>query len=418
MARRIRKFFSSLGPGLVTGLSDDDPAGVAAYSIAGAKQGYSLLWTMLFMLPLMIALQEMSARIGALTGCGLTGNLKRHYPASILIVAAVTIVAANTFNIGADIYGMAGALNLILPVPIEALAAVTSIVVVVLTIVLSYRQISTLFKWLSFPFFGYVFAFFLVHVSWSDVLRATLIPSIHLNKQFLTILFAVLGTTISPYLYFWQASEEAEEVRMRNPRLRVCKVRQDDARSMRDIRFDTTIGMIFSNLVSFFIMALAAAVLFRAGAGGTLTTLRDAASALRPLAGPYAYLLFTLGILGSGLLSIPVLAGSAAYVLAELFNWKGSLDDTFSQAKHFYGAIILSVAIGLMIPLLGITPIQALFYSGILNGIISPLLILLLIHMSNNHVIIGTNRSHRSVRYLGYAGFIVMMTGTLFIFIA
>ncbi len=411
-----RKFWKSLGSGFVTGASDDDPSAIMAYAQAGARYGNSLLWTLLFSLPFMIAFQEMSARIGALSGCGLAGNIKRHYPVWLLIIIAVIIVVTNTLNVGANIYGMAGALNLLLPFPIEALAVVLSAIVLIMAIALRYEQITRIFKWLAISLFAYVFAFMLVKADLRDVIYHTVIPTFQFNKQFLIMLFAVVGTTLSPYLYFWQASEEAEDVRQKRPRLRICKFRAVSPRSLRRIEWDVKFGMIFSNIISFFIMALTAATLFSAGAGG-IETLREAAAALEPLAGEYAYLLFTAGILGAGLLSIPVLAGSIGYVLSELMDWRGSLDKKFFDAKEFYIAITLSVIVGLLIPFLGITPVQALFYTAVLNGLISPILILMILHMSSNPNIVGPYVTKRAGHTLGHIGFLIMLAGSIFVLI-
>jgi NRAMP (natural resistance-associated macrophage protein)-like metal ion transporter len=408
--------WKSLGSGLITGASDDDPSAIATYTIAGARFGNSMLWTLLFSLPFMIVFQEMSARIGALSGCGLAGNIKRHYPVWLLIIISSIIVATNTLNVGANIYGMAGALNLLLPIPIEALAIILSAVVLILSIVLRYDQITSIFKWLAITLFAYVFAFFAIHVNWGDVFTHTIIPSFISSKAFVITLFAVIGTTISPYLFFWQASEEAEDVRMGRPQIKVCKFRPINPREFHRIEWDVKAGMIFSNVISFFIMALTAATLFRAGVTN-IETLREAAAALQPLAGEYAYLLFTAGIIGVGLLSIPVLAGSVGYVLSELMGWRGSLNKTFLQAKEFYLAIVLSVIVGLLIPFLGISPVQALFYTAVLNGLISPILIMMLLHMSSNPNIVGPHVTRRPSHIIGLIGFFLMLAGSAIVLI-
>ncbi len=414
MLTGVKKIWKKLGSGLITGASDDDPSAIMAYTQAGSQYGNSMLWTLLFSLPFMIAFQEMAARIGALSGCGLAGNIKRHYPKLLLAIIAGIIVITNTLNVGANLYGMAGALNLLLPIPVEALAILLSAVVLILSITLRYEQITHIFKWLAISLFAYVFAFFSVHANWGDIITHTLIPSIQPSRQFFIMLFAVVGTTLSPYLYFWQASEEAEDVRLNRPQIKVCKFRSVNPREFRRIEWDVRAGMIFSNVISFFIMALTAATLFRAGAGN-IETLREAAEALQPLAGEYAFLLFTAGILGVGLLSIPVLASSVGYVLAELMGWRGSLDRTFLQAKEFYLAIVLSVVVGLLIPFLGISPVQALFYVAVLNGLICPILILMLLHMSSNPNIVGPHVTRLSGHVLGHVGFFLMLAGSVFV---
>lgn len=414
---RLKKFWQSLGPGLITGASDDDPSAIATYAMAGARFGNSMLWTLLFSLPFMVAFQEMAARIGALSGCGLAGNIKRHYPTWLLASIATIIVITNTLNVGANVYGMAGALNLLLPLPIGILAVAMSVLVITICIVLRYDQITSIFKWLSLSLFAYVFAFFTVHANWANITYHTLIPTFGHTREFVIMMFAVVGTTLSPYLYFWQASEEAEDVRFHRPHLKVCKFRPINDQEFGRIEKDVKIGMVFSNVISFFIMALTAATLFSAGANH-IETLREAAQALEPLAGEYAFLLFTLGMLGVGLLSIPVLAGSIGYVLSELMNWRGSLDKTFWQAKEFYLAIIGSVVLGLLIPLIGITPIQALFYTAVLNGLISPILILLLLHMSSNPSIVGPHTTKPAGHWIGHLGFWIMLAGSIFVLIA
>jgi len=412
--KKVLHFWKSLGSGFITGAVDDDPSAITAYTVAGSRYGNSMLWTLMFTLPFMVTFQEMAARIGALSGCGLTGNIKRHYPLVLLIFIAGIIVITNVLNIGANIYGMAGALNLLLPVPVEVLAILLSAVVLVMSITLSYEQISRMFKWLAVSLFAYVFAFFLVQTDWGDILAHTLIPTFHADRGFLITLFAVVGTTLSPYLYFWQASEEAEDVRLNRPHLKVCKFRPVGSGAFKRIELDVKFGMIFSNVISFFIMALTAATLYHSGAGN-IETLREAAEALKPLAGEYAYLLFTLGILGVGLMSIPVLAGSVGYVLAELMGWRGSLNKTFGQAREFYVAMIISVIVGLLIPFVGITPIQALFYTAVLNGLISPILIMVLLHMSGNPNIVGPHVTRPWGRALGHIGLFVMLAGSLFV---
>lgn len=417
MLRKIKRFWKSLGPGLITGASDDDPSGITTYTLAGVRYGYSLLWTLLFTLPFMIAFQEMSARIGALSGCGLAGNIKRHYPAWLLVIISAIIVVTNTLNVGANIYGMAGALNLLLPIPVQALAIALSAVVLMLSILLTYQQIIHLFKWLALTLFAYVLAFVFIHADWGSMLRNTLIPTIYWDRDFLIMLFAVVGTTLSPYLYFWQASEEAEDVRQKHPLIRVCRFRPVSMTTFNRIEWDVKLGMIFSNVISFFIMALAATTLFHAGIAN-IETLREAAEALKPLAGEYAYLLFTAGILGVGLLSIPVLAGSVGYVLSELMGWRGGFDASFTNAKKFYIAIILAVVAGLLIPFFGITPVQALFYTAVLNGLISPILIVLLLHMSNNPNIVGPHITSRRNYYLGHAGLFLMLAGSIYVLVS
>lgn len=405
-----------MGPGLITGAADDEPSAIATYSIAGAKFGYRFLWVALFSLPFMIAIQEMSARIGRISNRGLAGNMKKFYPRWLMFLIAVLIVGANTINIGADMSGMSQALAMIAPFPEKITAIVMTLVILAIIILLPYKKIFTIFKWLSLSLFAYIFATFTIRQNWSEILYHTLIPNIALNKDFLLVLTAFLGTTLSPYLYFWQANQEVEEkvIEQCKPG-RVCRLRPATEEDLKSLKFDTRMGMTFSNVITFFIIALVASTLFRAGIHN-IETLRDAAEALKPLAGEYSYLLFTLGIISSGFLAIPVLAGSAAYVIAEVFGWSEGLNKSFTKAKEFYGVVMASAIIGLLIPLLGFHPIKALFYTSILYGIIAPLLILMVIHMANNKKVVGKHTNSHALNILGYTTFLIMAFFAILIF--
>lgn len=417
MASKLKAFWKLLGPGLVTGVSGDDPSGITTYAIAGARYGAMPLWLLLYVLPFMIAIQNMCARIGALSGCGLAGNIRKHYPAWLLAPVAIIIVLTNTFNVGANIYGMAGAVNLMVPVDVRILAVLMAVFVINMVVVLRYRQIAALFKWFAMSLFVYGATLAMVDVSWRDVVLHTLIPTVAPDREMLLVMFAILGTTISPYMFFWQASQEAEEARQDRPGLKVCKFHVVHHRGMlAEVGRDIKIGMIVSNLISFFIIALAASTIF--GTGGDIETLRDAATALEPLAGSYASLLFTIGLVGAGLLAIPVLAGSAAYVVAEVMGWPASLDKPFNRARQFYLVMVASVAVGILLPFVGITPVQALFWTAILNGIAAPVFIMLIIHMANNPAIVGPHRSHAIVHSLGVATLFFMLTGALFVILS
>lgn len=414
MRARIAKFWKSLGPGLVTGVSGDDPSGITTYSIAGARYGATTLWLLFYVLPFMIALQNMCARIGALSGCGLAGNIRRYYSKWLLVPIAVLIVATNTFNVGANVYGMAGALNLLVPVDVRVLAVLMAAFIIFAVIVLKYRQIASLFKWFALSLLVYGVALFFVDAAWRDLLVHTLIPTIAPDREILLVMFAVLGTTISPYMFFWQASQEAEEVHQEHPGIRVCKFRVVHRGLLAEVSQDIRAGMVISNIISFFIVALAASTLFSAGMHN-IGTLRDAAEALEPLAGRFASLIFTVGLMGSGLLAIPVLAGSAAYVVAELMGWPASLDKPFNRARQFYLVMAASVAVGIVLPLFGISPVQALFWTAILNGLAAPPLIMLVVHMANNPKIVGPHRSHAIIHSLGIAALFFMLTGALYV---
>ncbi len=399
----------------MTGVSGDDPSGIATYSIAGARYGAMPLWLLLYVLPFMIAIQSMCARIGKLSGCGLAGNIRRHYSVWVLVPVALLIVFVNTFNVGANIYGMAGAINLIVPIDVRLLAVITALVVIGMVIFLRYSQIAGLFKWFAMSLFVYGFALALVDVDWRNVIIHTLIPTVAPDKDLLILMFAMLGTTISPYMFFWQASQEAEETRQEQPHLRVCKFHIVHHRGeLAEVTRDIKVGMVVSNIISFFIIALTASTLYGTE-NGSIETLRDAAAALEPLAGHYAVWLFTIGLVAAGLLAIPVLAGSAAYVVAELMGWPASLDKPFNRARQFYLVMIASICIGILLPFIGITPLQALYWTAILNGIAAPFFIMLVVHMANNPHIVGPHRSHALIHSLGVAALFFMLTGAFFI---
>lgn len=414
---KLRRLWKSLGPGLITGMADDDGSGILTYSIAGARFGPANLWILFYILPFMIAVQEMCARIGALSGCGLAGNIKRYYPLWLLVPAALSLLAANIFNIGADIYGMAGAVDLLIPLDIRLMAVLMSACIVVLVITLRYRQIEQIFKWLALTLGVYVAALIVVRPDWLSLLWHTLIPTLRPDRELLLVTFAMLGTTISPYLFFWQASQEAEDVRQDRPTLRICKYRAVRRGMLANVDRDTRIGMVASNLVAFCIVGLTASVLYAAGVRD-IVTLRDAAEALRPLAGQYAFILFALGLIGSGLLAVPVLAGSAAYVVAELMGWPASLDKPFNRARQFYLVMVIAVAFGIVLPFFGITPVQALYWSAIINGLIAPLLIMLIVHMASNPAIVGPHQSRGIIHALGIGTLFFLLTGSIYVLIS
>lgn len=408
---KIKKFWKSLGPGLITGASDDDPSGIVTYSIAGAKYGFATLWTMIFILPLMIVVQEMCARIGLSSSCGLAGNIKRHYSKFLLVFIATLILISNVFNIGADIYGMAAGIELLMPGSAKIWSFFIVFLMIWMIIKLPYKKIVDIFKWLAISLLAYVVAGVMFINNWSDVIAMSFIPQFYGKYDYLLVVMAIFGTTISPYLAFWQASEEAEEERIKRGNENgkfVCEFRTVTKNELRRAMEDTRVGMAFSNLVGFFIIALTGSVLFNAGIHN-IETVQDAAQALRPLAGDYAYILFTLGLISAGLLTIPILAGSSAYVLAEIFNWKASLDRPFSKAKEFYIVIVIATAFGLIMPYLGIGPIQALFWTAIIHAIVAPFLILTLIHMANNPAIVGPNTNKKSSNYIAYGTFAIML---------
>ena len=397
-----------MGPGLITGASDDEPSGIATYTIAGAKFGLASLWMALFTLPLMIAIQEMSARIGRVSNQGLAGNMKKHYPRWLLFSIAFMIVVVNTINIGADMSGMAQSVALILPFPEKITAIIMTVVILLLTVLLPYQKIFNIFKWLALSLFVYVLAIFTVHENWPEILKNLVVPKILFTKEFFIMMTAFFGTTIAPYLFFWQANQEVEEkiIHQCKPG-RVCHLKPVTDEELNNVRIDTRVGMTFSNLITFCIIILTSSTLFKAGLHN-VETLKDAAEALKPIAGEYSYLLFTIGIISSGFLAIPILAGSAAYVIAETFGWSQGLNKTFTKAKEFYGVIIASTLIGLIIPLLGFHPVKALFYTAILYGLISPIVIAMIIHMANNPNIMGQHVNSRGMNLIGRFTLIIM----------
>lgn len=411
--KKIIKLWRGLGPGLVTGASDDDPSGLVTYSIAGARFGNSGLWTMLYLLPFMTALQEMSARVGISSSCGLAGNIKRHYPKILLVLIALAILISNIFNIGANIAGMAGAIDLLLPGYHKIAGFFIVLLILPLIVFLSYRKIAAIFKWLALSLLAYVAAGFIAIDNWPATIANLLIPSLNFSKEYAIMLFAIIGTTISPYLVVWQASEEAEEKKLDSSRKTlVCKFRPVRKAELISAGTDTRFGMFFSNFIAFFVIALTSSVLFRAGIND-IETIEQAASALLPLAGKYAYFLFTLGIVSSGLLAIPVLAGSSAYVIAETFDWPASLDRPFHKARKFYLIVAASTILGFLMIFSGISPIRALFLTAILHGLVSPFLLSVLIHMANNSKIVGANKTGFWGNFLGYGAVVLTAAGSI-----
>ncbi|HXK40959.1 MAG TPA: divalent metal cation transporter [Candidatus Paceibacterota bacterium] len=420
MPSKLKKLWKSLGPGLITGASDDDPSGIVTYAAAGARLGLSAIWTMLYTLPLMITIQEMSARIGISSSCGLTGNIKRYYSKTLLFFISTLIIVSNTFNIGADVYGMASAVELLTPQSTTLLSWLIVVLILILIIILPYRKIVMIFKWLAISLFAYVIAGLMVVDNWPSILKQLLIPTLPFNKEGLLMIVAIFGTTISPYLAFWQASEEAEEKKIQNNtdgKPLICEYRIVTRNELRRTVSDTRIGMFFSNFIGFFIIALTASVLFSAGIHN-IETVKDAAEALRPLAGDYAYILFTLGIISAGLLAIPILAGSSAYVMSEIFGWSSGLDRPFSKAKEFYVIIIISTVVGMAIPYFGISAVKALIWTSIIHGIVAPFLIATLLHMANNPAIVGPNVNKKTSNFIGYLTLVIMSLAIIVLFIA
>ena len=379
----IKRFLKILGPGLITGSSDDDPSGIATYSQAGAKFGLATLWTALITFPLMAAIQEMCARIGIVTSTGLTSNIRNNYPKSVLYLMILFTFPAVILNIGADIAGMGAVANLIFPsIPSYFFTIGFTGILMIMIIYLPYGKISAILKYLCAFLLLYLIVPFLTKQDWNEISKHTFIPTIKFNKEFISILVAILGTTISPYLFFWQATMEAEDIKHKRKRLIV------DKRMIHKMDMDVDFGMFFSNLVMYFIILTTGTVLFKGGIT-EITSVEQAAKALEPLAGKLSYLLFALGVIGTGFLAIPVLTGCLSYMLSETFNWNGGFDKKYYQAKPFYWVVIVSLLIGLAINYIGINPVQALIYTAILYGVTSPVLILIILHISNNKKVMG-----------------------------
>jgi NRAMP (natural resistance-associated macrophage protein)-like metal ion transporter len=396
----IGRFMRIIGPGVVTGAADDDPSGIATYAQSGAQFGFHMPWTMLFTYPLMTAVQEACARVGAVTGKGLASVVRTHYPKKVLYPVVALVVAANTFNIGSDIGAMAASTQLLVPaIPFAILAVFFAILILLLEIFISYKTYIQILKWLALALFAYVITGFLIQTPWTEVLKATLIPHIEMNQEFLLIIVAIFGTTISPYLFFWETSNVVEdgiaEHRLNQNGNKVPIVTKP---YLRRLRIDTAIGMLFSNVVAWFIIVVGAVVLNKNGITNIVTA-ADAAKALEPLvhgfpnAGFLAKLIFSIGVIGIGLQSIPVLAGSSAYAVSESFNWREGLFRKFKQAREFYLVIIGGTLVGLLFNFIGLDPIKALVLTAVFNGIAAVPLIFLIARISSREDIMGEFKS-------------------------
>jgi NRAMP (natural resistance-associated macrophage protein)-like metal ion transporter len=403
-ARRdpLRQFFRDLGPGLITGAADDDPSGISTYSVAGAAYGYTSLWTALFSFPLMASVQLMCARLGMVTGQGLASVIRTRYPAWVLWPACALVVIANIFNIGADLGGMADAMQMATGVRSYYWTPLFALFLVGLLFWTSYRTIARIFKWLTLVLFAYVITAFLARPDWTAVLRYTFLPHIEWSKSYLAVLVGILGTTISPYLFFWQAAEEVEEDRVRG-KTTVAQRRGATDAELGAARSDVVTGMLFSNLVMYFIILTTAATLHAHGLTN-ISTAKEAAEALRPLAGPGAYWLFTLGLVGTGILAVPVLAGSCAYAVAEGANWRGaSLESSPRTARAFYAVIAVAMLVGLSLDYAGLNAVKMLFWSAVLNGVLAPPLVVLVVLLTSDPRVMGSRVNSRRMRILGWA---------------
>jgi NRAMP (natural resistance-associated macrophage protein)-like metal ion transporter len=412
-----RRLIASLGPGLITGAADDDPSGISTYSVAGASLGYSVLWTALFSFPLMAAVQLMCARLGMVTGRGLGGVIRMRYPRWVLWSACLLLIVANVFNIAADLGGMGDAMQMVTHIRSYWWTPFFAVLITVLLIRSSYKSIVRVFKWLTMVLFAYIVTAFLAHPDWSAVLHATFVPHVEWSRDYLSVLVGILGTTISPYLFFWQASQEVEQERdlgRTTLAQRQGATREEIAGATLDVRS----GMFYSNLVMYFIVLTTAATLHAHGVR-SIDTAQQAAEALRPLAGPGAYWLFTLGLVGTGILAVPVLAGSCAYAIADAAIWrKASLNDRPWRAPQFYAVIAIAMLIGLALNFAGLNAVKMLFWSAVLNGVLAPPLVVLVVMLTSDRKVMGKWVNSRTANALGWIGAAAMSAAAIGMLVA
>lgn len=405
-----------LGPGLITGASDDDPSGIATYSQAGAQYGYALGWTMLLTYPLMCAIQLISAEIGRVTGLGLAGNLRRFMPRRGLHVIVLLLLVANIINIGADLGAMAAAVRLLVPVPMPVGIAAFAAVSVLLEVFVRYERYVSVLKWLTLSLFAYVATVFIADVPWKQAGLDLILPHIQFTSDYFTVVVAVFGTTISPYLFFWQAGEEMEDEREDPVAKPLIEAPEQAGRELRRIRLDTYIGMAFSNVISLAIIFTTAATLHVHGLTNIQTS-AEAAEALAPIAGPLAFTVFALGIIGTGLLALPVLAGSAAYALGESFGWPVGLAYQAPRAKAFYGTITAAVVIGALLNFSSLDPVKALFWSAVINGLVAVPLMAVTVLLAASPRIMGQFCIGPGLKALGWLGTLVMLLAGIGMFV-
>jgi NRAMP (natural resistance-associated macrophage protein)-like metal ion transporter len=400
-------FLKELGPGLITGAADDDPSGISTYSVAGASYGYATLWTALVSFPLMAAVQLMCARLGMVTGCGLASVIRTRYPRWVLWLACSLVIVANVFNIGADLGGIADGMQMITGIPSYIWNPVFAALIMALLFWTSYRLMARIFKYLTMVLFAYVITAFLAHPNWSAVLHATFIPHVEWSKQYLAVLVGILGTTISPYLFFWQAAQEVEEDRDHG-KVTLAQRKGSTNVELRVARTDVITGMLLSNVVMYFLILTSAATLNAHGMKD-IETAKQAAEALRPLAGQGAYWLFTLGLIGTGMLAVPVLAGSCAYAIAEAGKWKAaSLNIKPRLAPRFYAVIGVSIIVGLVFDFTGMNAVKMLFWSAILNGLLAPPLVVMVVLLTSDRKVMGARVNSWTMKVLGWICAVLM----------
>ncbi len=416
------KLLAVLGPGLITGASDDDPSGIATYSQAGAQFGFDLGWTLLFTWPLMCAIQEICARIGRVTGRGIGGNLRKHYPAAVVYGIVLLLVAANVINLGADMGAMGAALNLLIGQgkpdkggPIWLYVLGFGLISILLEIFVRYSRYVSVLKWLTLSLFAYVGVVFVVRMPWATIAYHLVVPTLSLTAGYITVVVAIFGTTISPYLFFWQAEEEVEEVKERPQAKPLIRAPEQAKEEFRRIRWDTYVGMGLSNMVALFIVLTTAATLHAHGQTDIQTS-SQAALALKPIAGPFAFLIFGMGIIGTGLLALPVLAGSAAYAVGEAFGWHVGLARKVGRAPRFYAALVAAMVLGGAINFVHIDPIKALFWSAVINGVVAVPLMVLIMTMASRKKVMGEFKVHRGLRTLGWIATVVMSVAAVGMF--
>jgi NRAMP (natural resistance-associated macrophage protein)-like metal ion transporter len=411
-----KNFFEQLGPGLITGAADDDPSGIATYSVTGASFGYGPLWTALFSFPLMLAVQMMCARLGMVTGRGLAAVIRRRYSRPVLWFACTLLTVANVINIGADLGGMGDAMRMVAGGNAAVWTVMYGIIILALLFWTSYRQIARIFKWLTLVLFAYVITAFLARPDWSVVLHATFVPDIRWSRDYLAVLVGILGTSISPYLFFWQSAQEVEEERSLG-RTSVAQRKGATDEELRNSRNDVATGMFFSNFVMYFIILTTAATLHAHGVT-KIETARQAAEALRPLAGNGAYWLFTLGLIGTGMLGVPVLAGSSAYAISEAMAWRASLDSKPRMAPKFYAVLVVAMVLGLCLVYAGVDAVKMLFWSAVANGVLAPPLIVLVVLLTSDRTVMGDRVNPRWLLGLGWAAAAVMSAAAVCMWVA
>jgi NRAMP (natural resistance-associated macrophage protein)-like metal ion transporter len=411
-----KRFWQLLGPGLVTGASDDDPSGIGTYSQVGAQFGFGMLWTMLFSFPLMVCVQSICARIGRVTGEGISGNLRRHFSGNVLFPIVALLLLANTINIAADLGAMGSALQLLIGGPAILYTVLFAALSLALQIFVPYSRYVHVLKWLSMALLTYVAAAFSLTIPWREVALRTVMPNLSLQSDYVTAVVAIFGTTISPYLFFWQASQEVEDQEAAPGEEPLLVAPQQATAQFSRIGIDTYIGMGMSNVVAFFII-LTTAVTLHAHGVKNIATAAQAATALRPIAGKFAFSLFSLGIIGTGMLAVPVLAGSAAYGVAEAMRWKFGMERTLPEATKFYAVVAAAVVIGLIMNFVGVDPVRALFWTAVINGVVAVPLIIVIMIMASRRTVMGQFIVPRFLKWGGWvtAAFMTMSAVAMFV---